>query len=237
MNAKKIAACAIIVALLIAVQFALSFVSGVELVTVLLLCFCYTFGIVCGMLVATAFSLIRCFLFGFVPNVVLLYLIYYNLFALLFGSLKKHKLPVWVCPVLLSLLAAGSAYFAIAGIPISILYQNKIRIMFWILFGIAAALLLVYIVLILCHKKSKELASITALAAFCTVLFTLLDDLISPLLLGYGAEATLAYFYTSLLAMLPQTICASVSVFILFNPIKNILSKICPEPKKKPLIA
>ena len=226
MNAKKIAVCAVTVALLIAVQFALSFVSGLELVTVLLLCFCYTFGAACGMLVATAFSLIRCLLFGFMPNVVLLYLIYYNLFALLFGSLRKHKLPVWVCPILLALLAGGSAYFATTGIPISILYQNKIRIMFWILFGIAAALLLSYIVLILCHKKSKELASITALAAFCTVLFTLIDDVISPLILGYGMDATLAYFYTSFLAMLPQTICASVSVFLLFHPTKHVLSKI-----------
>lgn len=226
MKAKKIAACAVMVALLIAVQFVLSFVSGVELVTVLLLCFCYVFGAACGMLVATAFSLIRCLLFGFMPNVVLLYLIYYNLFALLFGSLRKHKLPVWVCPILLALLAGGSAYFAIAGIPISILYQNKIRIMFWVLFGIAVALLLVYIILVFCNKKSKELASITALAAFCTALFTLLDDVISPLILGYGMEATLAYFYTSFLAMLPQTICASVSVFLLFKPFNLVLLKI-----------
>ena len=235
MNAKKIAVCAVTVALLIAVQFALSFVSGVELVTVLLLCFCYTFGVACGMLVATAFSLIRCLLFGFMPNVVLLYLIYYNLFALLFGSLRKHKLPVWVCPILLALLAGGSVYFAIAGIPISVLYQNKIRIMFWILFGIAVALLLFYIVLVFCHKKSKELASITALAAFCTVLFTLLDDVISPLILGYGMEAALAYFYTSFLAMLPQTICTSVSVFLLFHPIKNIFSKIHLDSPKRNL--
>lgn len=235
MNAKKIAVCAVTVALLIAVQFALSFVSGVELVTVLLLCFCYTFGAACGMLVATAFSLIRCLLFGFMPNVVLLYLIYYNLFALLFGSLKKHKLPVWVCPILLALLAVGSAYFAIAGIPISVLYQNKIRIMFWVLFGIAVALLLVYIILVFCNKKSKELASITALAAFCTVLFTLIDDVISPLILGYGMEAALAYFYTSFLAMLPQTICTSVSVFLLFHPIKNIFSKIHLDSPKRNL--
>ena len=230
MAAKKIAACAVMVALLIAVQFALSFVPGVELVTVLLLCFCYAFGRACGVITATAFSLLRCMLFGFMPNVLILYLVYYNLFALLFGSLKHHRLPSWLGPILLCALAIGSAYFAVTGIPISILYQSKIRIMLWILFGIVIALLVFYAVLIVA-KKNYELAGITALAAFCTVLFTLLDDIISPLILGYGMDTAIAYFYTSFLAMLPQTICTAVSVFLLFPPIKKLLTKVQPVSK------
>ena len=225
MNTKEIASCAVTVALLIVIQFALSFAPGIELVTVLFLCFCYVFGIPCGVITATAFSLLRCMLFGLMPNVLILYLTYYNLFAVLFGSLKKHRLPRWLYPILLCALAVGSAYFAVTGIPISILYQSRIRIMLWIFFGIVIALLVLYVVLLVA-KKDDELAGVTALAAVCTILFTLLDDILSPLILGYGREAAVAYFYTSFLAMLPQTICAAISVFLLFSPIKKLLTKV-----------
>ena len=78
---------AVFTALLLGAQYALWFVKGVEVVTVLLLVFSYRFGVRCGVLSAVAFSLLRCLLFGFFPNVVLLYLIYYPLFAACFGLL------------------------------------------------------------------------------------------------------------------------------------------------------
>ena len=65
-------------AALIAVQYALGFISGVELVTAVFASFCYAFGTKSGVLTAVAFSLLRCVIFGFMPNVVLLYLIYYT---------------------------------------------------------------------------------------------------------------------------------------------------------------
>ena len=105
-TAKKIILPGVFTALLIGAQLVLSGISGVELVSVLLLTFAYKYGSKQGVLVATAFSLLRCFLFGFFPNVVILYLVYYNLFALLFGglgrlfkreySLKKHILLVGI---------------------------------------------------------------------------------------------------------------------------------------------
>ena len=225
MNTRKIAVCAVMVALLIVTQFALSFVSGVELVTVILLCYCYTVGITCGVITATAFSLLRCILFGFTPNVIILYLVYYNLFALLFGGMKNNKPPIWVCPLLLCLISVGSAYFAINGIPISILYQDKMGIMLWILFGISIALIIAYFILI-AVKRSRELAEMAVLAAVCAILFTLLDDIISPLILGYGTETAVAYFYTSFLAMIPQTICVAISVLLLFYPLKNCFQRL-----------
>lgn len=82
-----VAVVAVFTALLLGAQYALWFVKGVELVTVLLLVFSYRFGVKCGALSAVAFSLLRCLLFGFFPNVVLLYLIYYPLFAACFGGL------------------------------------------------------------------------------------------------------------------------------------------------------
>lgn len=95
--AKEIALIGVFTALLIGGQFVLSGISGVEIVTVLLLSFCYYFGVRRGLFVVNAFSLLRCFIFGFFPNVVILYLIYYNLFALLFGLLGfrfKKKLDI-----------------------------------------------------------------------------------------------------------------------------------------------
>ena len=82
-----VAVVAVFSALLLGAQYALWFVKGVEVVTVLLLVFSYRFGVRCGVLSAVAFSLLRCLLFGFFPNVVLLYLIYYPLFAACFGLL------------------------------------------------------------------------------------------------------------------------------------------------------
>lgn len=84
---KNVAITAVFTALLLGAQYALWFVKGVELVTLLLLVFSYRFGVKCGGLSAVAFSLLRCFLFGFFPSVILLYLIYYPLFAALFGLL------------------------------------------------------------------------------------------------------------------------------------------------------
>ena len=81
-----VAVVAVFSALLLGAQYALWFVKGVEAVTVLLLVFSYRFGVRCGVLSAVAFSLLRCLLFGFFPNVVLLYLIYYPLFAVCFGG-------------------------------------------------------------------------------------------------------------------------------------------------------
>ena len=69
----------VFVALLIGGQFALFAVSGIEIVTVLFASFVFCFGIVRSLIVGTAFSLLRCFVFGFMPNVLILYLIYYNL--------------------------------------------------------------------------------------------------------------------------------------------------------------
>ena len=81
---------AMCVALLIGGQMALSGISGIEIVTVMLLCFCFHYGIRHGIAVATTFSLLRCFFFGFQVNVIVLYLVYYNLFALFFGWLGKR---------------------------------------------------------------------------------------------------------------------------------------------------
>lgn len=161
-TARRLTLSGVFVALLIAAQWAFSFVAGVEIVTPLLLVFCYCFGVKTGMLTATAFSLLRCVLFGFFPNVILLYLIYYNLFALFFG---------WI--------------------------GNRARKKY----GVKIHLLLVL------------------LAAAFACIFTLLDDVITPLCLGWNLGAAKAYFVASLPVMLTQAIAAAVTVGALFFPL------------------
>ena len=160
---------AMCVALLIGGQMALSGISGIEIVTVMLLCFCFHYGIRHGIAVATTFSLLRCFFFGFQVNVIVLYLVYYNLFALFFGWLGKR-------------------------------ITGKISL--------------------------PKLCIIVASAVVFTVLFTMLDNVITPLIFAFHKNAAAVYFAQSLYALVPQCICTAVTVSILFVPLTRILAKI-----------
>ena len=112
-SAKKIILPGVFTALLIGGQLALSGISGIEVVTVLLLAFVYKYGVGQGLLVANSFSLLRCFIFGFMPNVIVLYLIYYNIFVLVFGfigklfrheySIKKHIIVLFLSIIMTAL--------------------------------------------------------------------------------------------------------------------------------------
>ena len=166
---KFVVRVAMCVALLIAGQLALSSVSGIEIVTVMLLCFCYCYGVRHGIAIATTFSLLRCFVFGFQINVIVLYLIYYNLFAVFFGWLGAR------------------------------------------LTGKNTLLRLVIVV---------------AAAVMFTTLFTLLDDVITPVIYGFNENVARVYFYQSLTAMIPQTICTAVTVSICFHPLTTVIKKV-----------
>ena len=67
---------------------------------------------------------------------------------------------------------------------------------------------------------------LTVLAVLFTALFTLLDDAVTPLLYGYTKEAALAYFLASLPTMAVQTVCAAVTVLLLFRPLLFILKRV-----------
>ncbi len=96
---RECAYLAVFVALVIGAQLCLSVFLGVELVTVLFIAYSFAFGARRGMAAATVFSLLRQFLFGFYPVVLILYLVYYNLLALLFGlfghKVRKPKGALW----------------------------------------------------------------------------------------------------------------------------------------------
>ena len=166
---KFVVRVAMCVALLIAGQLALTSVSGIEIVTVMLLCFCYCYGIRHGIAIATAFSLLRCFVFGFQINVIVLYLIYYNLFAIFFGWLGAR-------------------------------FAGK-------------------------NTLLKTVMVVGAAVVF-TAMFTLLDDIITPLIYGFNENATRVYFYQSLTAVIPQTVCAAVTVSVCFHPLTKVIQKV-----------
>ena len=166
---KFIVRVAMCVAMLIGGQLALSSISGIEIVTVMMLCFCFSYGIRHGIAIATAFSLLRCFIFGFHVNVIVLYLIYYNLFAVFFGWLGARF--------------SGDVSF----------FKTVI---------------------------------VVASAVVFTVFFTLLDDVITPVLFGFHKNAAVAYFVASLYAVIPQSICTAVTVSICVHPLTKVIKKI-----------
>lgn len=168
-TAKQITLAGIFTALLIGAQWALSFVAGVEIVTVLLLAFCFCCGVKVGLMTATAFSLLRCFLFGFTPSSIVLYLIYYNAFALFFGWLGGRTKQNY---------GAGTHFLIVLS------------------------------------------------AVLFTAAFTLLDDVITPLVYGWNKNVWKAYFLGSLPVMATQCVCSAVSVGVLFYPLKKVLMSI-----------
>ena len=73
------------------------------------------------------------------------------------------------------------------------------------------------------QKPIKNLPLIVGLACVGTVIFTLTDNILTPIWYGYGARATKAYFLASIPFMIPQVICTAVSVASLFLPIWKVL--------------
>ena len=75
-----------------------------------------------------------------------------------------------------------------------------------------------------CPWKGWRLLVIAVSAAVvCTVAFTLLDNLLTPLWYHYSARAAKAYFVASLPFMLGQSVCAAVTVGGLFVPLTKAL--------------
>ena len=161
-SAKECAYVAVFVALTIASQLAFSAIPSVEIVTVLFVTFAFTFRATRGVVAATAFSLLRQFVFGVDPKVLVLYLLYFNLLALIFGLLGETvKVP------------------------------------------------------------NKKLYLIVLIACICTVCFTMIDNILTPLWYGYSQKAARLYFKYSLPVLIPQVVCTAVTTSVLFLPLRK----------------
>ena len=150
---------AVFLALVFASQFALSFVAGIEIVSLLFITYAYVFGIRRSVFASTAFSLLRNIFYGFYPQVLILYLIYYNVLSCVFGALGK---------------------------------------------------------------RDYKLIFIIIISIVCTIFFTLLDDVITPLYFSFTLQAAKAYFLASLVTMAIQCVCVGATVAVLFKPIKKV---------------
>ena len=71
-------------------------------------------------------------------------------------------------------------------------------------------------------KPVRALWWLTVTACVCTVCFTLIDNILTPLWNAYTAEAAKAYFLASLSVLLPQVICTAVTVALLFLPLERV---------------
>ena len=232
---KEIAYIAVTCALLLGGQFVFSFVVGVEVVTIIFVCFSFTFGAKRGVICAIAFSLLRCLLYGFYPTVLALYLIYYPLLALVFGLLGKCRnfsSPLCAVAVNALLIAISTVcavcYFADI-IKVAAVYAITIKALLWVIFSLCCALCVLYDCIFFSKIKQKgeilKIILIASVGAVMTVLFTLLDDIITPLFFGYTRLTATAYFYSSFTAMLPQVICTVVSICTLFLPLNSVFER------------
>ena len=227
---------------MIAVQYVFSFVAGVEFVTVIFACFCAVFGVRRGVLCAVVFSLLRCFIHGFAPNAIVLYLVYYPLFAVVFGLLGRaeaetiEKKPlafvVAVNTLLIITAAACALTLGLDLIKISRIWKATITALLWVILALSVIAAIIFDILFFTRGKGGKaraavLLSVTfaSAATVMTVLFTLIDDVISPLILGFTCSAALNYFYVSFTAMLPQCVCAFISVAALTVPLTTAIKK------------
>ena len=237
---REIAYIAVMCALTIGGQYALSFVAGVEIVTLLISSFAYVFGIRRGVILSLSFSILRCFIFGFYLNVIILYVLYYPFLSFIFGSLGKIKDETYgkigfsVCiNILLILIAFVCAYLSLNDlIKISRLLKVTVYSLMWTVFAACIGLAVFYDTLLILNKVFKKdtktavkLIALVSSAAVCTILFTLIDDVISPIIYGLNRDGALAYFYASFAAMLPQTVCTIVTTLTLILPLTSILNK------------
>jgi hypothetical protein len=72
----------------------------------------------------------------------------------------------------------------------------------------------------------KKLVWLTLTACVCTVCFTMLDNIITPLWYGYSERVLKIYFKASLSFMIPQIVSAAVTVGTLFLPLWAVFRKL-----------
>lgn len=68
----------------------------------------------------------------------------------------------------------------------------------------------------------KRLPIIVIIACVYTVIFTMIDNVLTPWWLGYDKRAATLYFKASLPFMIPQVICTAISVAALFYPLYKV---------------
>ena len=130
------------------------------------------------------------------------------------------------------------SYAFVFGIKRGLISATAFSILRQLLFGFSPTVLILYLVyynaLALafgCIGRAvkdplRALWWIVLTACVCTLCFSMLDNIITPLCYGYTKRATRAYFIASLSFMFPQLVCTAVSVGILFIPLQRAFKSI-----------
>lgn len=128
------------------------------------------------------------------------------------------------------------AYSFTLGVKRGMIAATVFSLLRQMIFGIYPTVLVVYLVyfnmLTLCFgglgkivkNPLKWLIVIVFTACVCTACFTLIDNIITPLWLGYDKRSITLYFKASLPFMIPQVICTAVSVAVLFLPLIRLFT-------------
>lgn len=76
------------------------------------------------------------------------------------------------------------------------------------------------------RSPRRALCWLTLAACVCTVCFTMIDNVLTPLWYAYTPRAAKAYFYASFSFLIPQVVCTAVSVGVLFLPLQKVFKNI-----------
>lgn len=126
-------------------------------------------------------------------------------------------------------------YAFTCGIARGCICATAFSLMRQLLFGFYPTVLVLYLLYynILClvfgllGKRIKEplkfLWLLVIIACACTILFSLLDCVITPLWHGYTKRAMEIYFKAALGVMIPQVICTAITISVLFLPLRKVL--------------
>ncbi len=126
------------------------------------------------------------------------------------------------------------SYAFVFGVKRGIIAATAFALFRQIVFGIYPIVLLLYLIYFnlltlvfgLLGGKIKNvlrfLPLIVAIACIGTASFTMLDNILTPIIYGYSWRAVKIYFSASLSVMFPQIVCTAVSVACLFLPIRKV---------------
>ena len=131
------------------------------------------------------------------------------------------------------LLASFAFYF---GIKRSLIVAVAFSILRCFLFGFMPSVIILYLIYYplfvtifglignrFKHKATpKHHVLVIMVAVLCVVLFTALDNLITPLYYGFDRNSAIGYATTSLYATLPQVIFAIITLSVFFRPLLKL---------------
>lgn len=125
------------------------------------------------------------------------------------------------------------AYASVFGVKRGMIVATAFSVLRQLIFGFFPTVLILYLLyynlLALCfgcvgrriEVKPYTLWKYVIIACICTVCFTLMDNLITPIWYGYSAKAMKLYFIASLPFMLPQVLCTALTVGFLYLPLQR----------------